>query len=427
MQQNKRRVFIEAREHIPGGKRTTKRRTDGRTGALRQFKITLDRVVVAIDLRDAIVKPARAFARIAHSINFLRATDFPDQRAAQQSLKIKSKIGLKLSRYLQPRPQTARRTEAAKFAARKNVDMLDIGISTEQRGEFRIDHPGDFCIGMRIADQRDRGQSMHDIAERARFDDQYLFQRPDVRLSILSANRKSFRERRRQTGLDDFLLRDGDLIFHSPLLDDVVLNVINAVGGSPIAIAWLTDAAGIDEIFFARLDAKQLNADTSDPVVADKRHGYMSMPEETNGRVLISETRGRIEIIEDITPLCRCIERSVHDRKIAHLPLQAQVAQPHFVLRREMIACPKDRALGQLIEVARGFDQRGLFVMVAFDDGAVQIADAFDTLVRIGVVTDDVAQTDKVRAIVLMRLLQHGLERLEIGMNITENSETHFL
>jgi hypothetical protein len=32
-----------------------------------------------------------------------------------------------------------------------------------------------------------------------------------------------------------------------------------------------------------------------------------------------------------------------------------------------------------------------------------------------------------VRAIVLMRVLQHGLERLEIGMNVTENSETHFL
>jgi hypothetical protein len=28
---------------------------------------------------------------------------------------------------------------------------------------------------VRIADQRDRGQSMHDVSERARFDDQYLF------------------------------------------------------------------------------------------------------------------------------------------------------------------------------------------------------------------------------------------------------------
>ena len=65
--------------------------------------------------------------------------------------------------------------------------------------------------------------------------------------------------------------------------------------------------------------------------------------------------------------------------------------------------------------------------MVAFDDGAVHVADAFDAFVRIGVVTDDVAQTNKVRAVVLMRVLQDGLERLEIGMNVTENRETHLL
>src|SRR5437870_7521782 len=125
MQQNEWRIFIESREHIAGGKRATKRRADGGAGVFRQFEITLDRVVAAIDLRNAIVKPARAFARIAHSIDFLRAANFPDQRAAQQSLKIKSKGRPKLSRYLQPRPQAARRTESAKFAARKNMDMLD--------------------------------------------------------------------------------------------------------------------------------------------------------------------------------------------------------------------------------------------------------------------------------------------------------------
>ncbi len=65
--------------------------------------------------------------------------------------------------------------------------------------------------------------------------------------------------------------------------------------------------------------------------------------------------------------------------------------------------------------------------MVAFDDGAIQVADAFDALVWVGVVTDDVAQANKVRAVVLVCFLQDGLERLEIGMNVTENRETHFL
>jgi hypothetical protein len=47
--------------------------------------------------------------------------------------------------------------------------------------------------------------------------------------------------------------------------------------------------------------------------------------------------------------------------------------------------------------------------------------------VRVGVITDDVAQTDKVRAVMLLRVLQDGVERLEIGMNVTENREAHFL
>ena len=246
-------------------------------------------------------------------------------------------------------------------------------------------------------------------------------------LSILSAKGKAFREQWRQTSFDDFLLCGGELVLNPALLDDVVLYVINAVGGPPIGVARLTDAAGINEILFARLDAEQFHVDMSDALIADKGHRYMGVAEETNGRVLISKARGRVEISKDITPLCRCIERGVHDGKILHLPLQAQVMQPHFILCREVVARPLDSALGQFIEVARGFDQRSLFVMVAFDDGAVQVTNAFDALVRIGVITDDVAQTNKVLAVMLLRVLQDGVERLEIGMNVTENREAHFL
>jgi hypothetical protein len=43
----------------------------------------------------------------------------------------------------------------------------------------------------------------------------------------------------------------------------------------------------------------------------------------------------------------------------------------------------------------------------------------------VGVVTDDVAQANKVGAIVLVRVVQDGVERLEVGMNVTEDRETH--
>jgi len=49
-------------------------------------------------------------------------------------------------------------------------------IAAEQWREFRIDHPGDFSTGMSIAHQRHCWESVDDVAERTRLDDQNRFQ-----------------------------------------------------------------------------------------------------------------------------------------------------------------------------------------------------------------------------------------------------------
>src|SRR5205814_6543813 len=102
----------------------------------------------------------RPLARVAHPENFLRATDSGDQRAPEQSLKIKRDIRLQPPRLPHPRQQTAGRAESAKFAARKNVDMIDVAISAQERRPFRIDDPGNFRIGVSIANGRNRWQSV---------------------------------------------------------------------------------------------------------------------------------------------------------------------------------------------------------------------------------------------------------------------------
>ena len=66
----------------------------------------------------------------------------------------------------------------------------------------------------------------------------------------LPADRQPVGETVGKPCLTDFVLRSLEVVFDAPLLDDLAVGVEDAVGGAPVAIARLADAAGIDEIFF---------------------------------------------------------------------------------------------------------------------------------------------------------------------------------
>ena len=67
-----------------------------------------------------------------------------------------------------------------------------------------------------------------------------------------------------------------------------------------------------------------------------------------------------------------------------------------------------------------------MLVVVAFHHWTIELADKLDAFTRICVVTDDITQTDEVRASALTRVRHYGIERFEIGMNVTENGEPHW-
>ena len=70
------------------------------------------------------------------------------------------------------------------------------------------------------------------------------------------------------------------------------------------------------------------------------------MAEKANGRALVGEAGGSIEIVKNVAPSRWHIESCVDDGKIPHLFLQWQLAQPCFVFLRQVVACPLDGALG---------------------------------------------------------------------------------
>src|SRR5216117_1903505 len=136
----------------------------------------------------------------------------------------------------------------------------------------------------------------------------------------------------RQTSLRDFLLRGGEIVFYSQQFDEVVLDVVNTISGAPVSVTRLTHAAGVDEIFFARLNTNVLGVLAPDAVIAHKYHRHMRVSEKTDGRPLIRKTRDGVEIIEYVAPLPGRIESGVHGCKIVNPSLQRHAAQPLPVL-----------------------------------------------------------------------------------------------
>src|ERR1051325_10730123 len=72
------------------------------------------------------------------------------------------------------------------------MNVIDVGIAAQQRREFRVDHPGNFRVRMRVGDEGDGRQSMDDVAERAGFDDEnrFHFTTKDTKSTKLTRRRK---------------------------------------------------------------------------------------------------------------------------------------------------------------------------------------------------------------------------------------------
>src|SRR5205814_6568280 len=143
-----------------------------------------------------------------------------------------------------------------------------------------------------------------------------------VRRLASTPNCKPLGQEARQTCFGNLLLHGREIIFYAKLLDEIVLRVVNAVRCAPVSIARLADTTHVDEILFGWFDANVLDSFPANIFIPNKYHRHMCVPEETDGGVLVGETRGCIEVIKNVAPLPRRIERCVYDGKIVHTCLQ---------------------------------------------------------------------------------------------------------
>jgi hypothetical protein len=66
-----------------------------------------------------------------------------------------------------------------------------------------------------------------------------------------------------------------------------------------------------------------------------------------------------------------------------------------------------------------------LLVVVALDHGAIERADQFNACLWVRAVSDEVAETDVMRAALDLRVGQDRLEGLQVAVDVTEDGDAH--
>ncbi len=102
-----------------------------------------------------------------------------------------------------------------------------------------------------------------------------------------------------------------------------------------------------------------------------------------------------------------------------------QRAQPVLVRLGKLLAGPVHGLLGERVEAFLVAQHRGLFVVVALYDRAVETAHQVEALTGEGVVAHDVPHADVVRTGLLPGIGKHPLQGVQVRMDVSEDGKAH--
>ena len=114
--------------------------------------------------------------------------------------------------------------------------------------------------------------------------------------------------RARQPRIENRFLRATEIVFKTPQLDFITACIVNAIGSPPVSVTRLADTANVDQVFFPALKCQDIQRNNSHATVPHIGLRRVGVPDEANRGVLVVEAGGRVELIEDIAPLVRCIQ-----------------------------------------------------------------------------------------------------------------------
>src|ERR1039458_10898123 len=216
---------------------------------------------------------------------------------------------------------------------------------------------------------------------------------------ILPSELQPFGEAFRQAGGADFFLGGGDVVIEPAKFNGSGVHVVNDIGGLGVVVARLADGADVDEILFGRINFKFGIGAAADGGVAHEGDGHVGVAEEADLGVLLGKAGGGGELVEDVTPALRRIERGVNHREAGGHAGVLEIAQPLAFFLGKLFARPVNGVGGMGIETFQRVVGGTVFVMISLYTGDVHFADDGEAFPGVGVVADDVAETDDMRRV----------------------------
>lgn len=234
----------------------------------------------------------------------------------------------------------------------------------------------------------------------------------------------------------DLFLRHTKVVGNALKSHDAGAGVERGESGAPIAVAGLSDGAGIDEVVaigaqrpvgrfrladgaisgtVAFTDIPLQNESALQMGVAKKSDGDGIGDEGSKG---VADTDQVLVFVEG---------GAVHELEAGEIVYAngalRKRAEPCEVFRGELVARPKGSDAGDGVEIFQVHEAADRFVVIPANKDGSEGTNAGDDFVRIGAVTDAVAQVDD--EVVRRSSGEAGVERLEVAMNVAEEKDTH--
>ncbi len=157
--------------------------------------------------------------------------------------------------------------------------------------------------------------------------------------------------------------------------------------------------------------------------VADLHVGVAEEDQPPVGRLHRAQHVG---VVEDVHVFVERRAVADFEQLIDDQRARRQLRQPVAVVVAQRFVGPADGGPGHGVEGVGGLESGAHLVVIAADDGVrLQAADAIDDGVRVGAVAHQVAEHQDALVGNLAGGVEHGLERLEIRVDVTQDQVAH--